>query len=109
MDAAKVILEAFARGDAAMRVLAASEEPVLWPKHFDVGITVDEVNCGVSPGATGTPEPYAYVGPWKARVGTFWNARFGAYRLMGELPTPDDVLAVFVDGARSAAANPLAD
>ena len=109
VDAAKVILEAFARGDAAMRVLAAGEVPVLWPEHFDVGITVNEVNYGVSPGDSGTAEPYAYVGPWKARGGAFWNAGFGAYRLMSELPTPDDVLAFFADGARSAATDPLVD
>jgi hypothetical protein len=50
---------------------------VLWPEHFDIGISVDEVNYGVSPGDVHIPEPYAYVGPWHPRVGTFWNTGFG--------------------------------
>jgi hypothetical protein len=95
-----VILAAFARGDAAMRLFAPAEEPVLWPEHFDVGITVNEVNYGVSPGDVGIAEPYAYVSPWKARAGAFWNADFGASRLMRDLPTAQDVLAFFTEGCR---------
>jgi hypothetical protein len=98
-EAAGVILAAFERGDAALRLFAPAEEPVLWPEHFDVGITVDEVNYGVSPGDAGTAEPYAYVSPWKARTGGFWNADFGASRLMRDLPTEHDVLAFFTNGA----------
>ena len=43
------------------------QTPVLWPEHFDVGITLDKVNYGVSPGDDDIPEPYAYVGPWTPR------------------------------------------
>jgi hypothetical protein len=49
-DAGMVVLDAFARGDAAMRAFAPDQQPGLWPEHFDVGITLAEVNYGVSPG-----------------------------------------------------------
>jgi hypothetical protein len=35
---------AFVRGDAALRAFAADSTPILWPEHFDVGVTVGEVN-----------------------------------------------------------------
>ncbi len=108
LEAADMMMGAFARGDAAMRLFGSGEEPVLWPEHFDVGIAVDEVNYGVSPGDDRTPEPYAYVGPWTAREGTFWNADFGAYQLMRDLPARDDVLAFFAEGARRAVDDPVA-
>jgi hypothetical protein len=106
-EAAEVILAAFARGDAALRLFAPAEEPVLWPEHFDVGITVSEVNYGVSPGDASTAEPYAYVSPWKVRTGPFWDADFGASRLMRDLPTEQDVLAFFTDGAGHVAEDPF--
>jgi hypothetical protein len=71
-----------------MRRFAPSEEPILWPEHFDLGIALDEVNYGVSPGDNGHPLPYAYVGPWTPREGEFWNASFGAVRTAEQLPTP---------------------
>jgi hypothetical protein len=53
---------------------------VLWPEHFDLGITVDAVNYGCSPGDEAIPEPYIYVGPHARRpaADAFWNAPFGA-------------------------------
>jgi hypothetical protein len=107
-EAAAEIAGAFARGDAALRALSADEEPVLWPEHFDIGISVDEVNYGVSPGDTHVAEPYAYVGPWTRRSGPFWNMPFGAVRLMRELPDTDSVEAFFREGAQRAAADPPA-
>lgn len=93
--AARLLADAFARGDAALRALAPGETPVLWPEHFDVGVTVGEVNYGVSPGDDHLPEPYAYVGPWTPRAGAFWNAPFGASRTLAELA---DVLEFFTAG-----------
>lgn len=58
-------------------------------------VTLDEVNYGVSPGDDAIPEPYAYVGPWTPQTGDFWNASFGAARLLTELT---DVLAFFQKG-----------
>ena len=94
-----VLLDAFARGDAGLRAFAQSEEPVLWPEHFDIGISVGEVNYGVSPGDAMILEPYAYVGPWTRRQGEFWNHDFGAARPLDEV---DDLAAFFAEGAERA-------
>jgi hypothetical protein len=67
----------YAGGHAIKNVLPEAH-PVLWPEHFDVAATEEEVNYGVSAGDDYHPTPYAYVGPWTARTGTFWNAPFGA-------------------------------
>lgn len=101
--AAGQIADALSRGDAALRAFAPDTTPVLWPEHFDVAISVGEVNYGVSPGDDAIPEPYAYVGPWTLRTGEFWNAPFGAVRLMTDLPETADVLAFFRAGEQQAA------
>jgi hypothetical protein len=100
-DAAE-IADWLARGDQALRALAPDVEPVLWPEHFDLGIQLDEVNYGISPGDAGHPRPYAYVGPWKLRTGPFWNAPFGALRAADELPDTAAVLAFFSEGRAAA-------
>jgi len=69
-DALKSLLAAFADGDRALREFAPDVTPVLRPEHFDVAITLDEVNYGVSPGDGYLGEPYAYVGPFEPREGT---------------------------------------
>jgi hypothetical protein len=102
-EAAAVILEAFARADAALRAFAADEEPVLWPEHFDIGISLDEVNYGVSPGDKHMSEPYAYVGPWAPREGSFWNTPFGAARPLTQLTDMASVADFFREGATRAA------
>ena len=101
--AAGLLLDWFARGDRALRQFAPSEEPILWPEHFDLGIALDEVNYGVSPGDGGHPLPYAYVGPWTPREGEFWNASFGAVRTAEQLPDADAVAAFFAAGRAAAA------
>jgi hypothetical protein len=97
-----LLLDWFGRGDAALRAFAPGEEPVLWPEHFDVGITLDEVNYGASPGDATHTGPYAYVGPWTPREGEFWNAAFGAFRDAADLPDVDAVVTFF-DTGRAAA------
>lgn len=93
------IVGCFTIGDAALRRFAPDEEPILWPEHFDVGISVAEVNYGVSPGDRFLAEPYAYVGPWQRRQdGAFWNAPFGAARPVRGLATVDAVVAFFATG-----------
>ena len=99
--AATVILDAFAHGDTAMRAFAPDQEPVLWPEHFDVGISLGEVDYGVSPGDSQVSEPYAYVAPWSPREGAFWNAPFGAARPLTDLPDAGSLLRFFREGARS--------
>jgi hypothetical protein len=103
-----VLLDALARGDAALRSFAPSQQPVLWPEHLDVAITVDEVNYGVSPGDAHIPEPYAYVGPWTARRGPFWNEPFGAARPLTELPDAEAVAGFFAEGAERARTDAVA-
>jgi hypothetical protein len=105
-SAARLFADAFACGDAALRALAPEVEPVLWPEHFDVAITLDEVNYGLSPGDDGITEPYAYVGPWKQQTGTFWNAPFGAARLLTDLPNAEAVAEFFRTGERLATSAP---
>ena len=100
--AAAEIAEAFRIGDAAMRMLAPAEWPVLWPEHFDVGITLARVNYGLSPGDAAIDEPYAYVGPWEpaSYEGAFWNAPFGAAQPLTALGGAAAVLAFFREGQR---------
>ena len=93
---------ALAVGDAALRLFAPDETPVLWPEHFDVGISLDEVNYGVSTGDSAVPEPYAYVGPWKPREGDFWNVSFGAARPLSALGDATAVAAFFAEGRAAA-------
>lgn len=94
------IAEAFRIGAAALAAYAPSSEAVLWPEHFDVGITVDEVNYGVSPGDTYVEVPYAYVGPWNldGLDDPFWNAPFGAAAPLSELGDEAGVAAYFERG-----------
>lgn len=97
-DAVESLTSWLAIGDAALGRFAPEFEPVLWPEHFDLAITVDEVNYGVSLGDDDHPRPYAYVGPWEPRQGLFWNAPFGARRPAAELADADDVAAFFAAG-----------
>jgi hypothetical protein len=107
LDAARWLEDCWAAGDRAMRALAPDQEPILWPEHFDVGILDAGIGYGVSPGDTFFPEPYAYVTPPTPRSGPFWNAPFGAARLMRELDhaEPGTVLAFFAEG-RARITNP---
>jgi hypothetical protein len=93
------IVDAFTRGDQALAAFAPDERRILWPEHFDIGITRKEVNYGVSPGDAFLPVPYAYVGPWNRDQldGPFWNAPFGAARPVSEI---DDVEGFFKEGHR---------
>jgi hypothetical protein len=93
---------ALVTGEAALLAFAPDQTPVLWPEHFDVGITVDEVNYGVSPGDGFLDEPYVYVAPWTARTGEFWNAPFGAARPVGEEPDVTALVSFFEAGRQAA-------
>jgi len=102
-QALALLTAAWRIGDGALRRLD-HQTPVIWPEHLDIGITVDAVNYGVSPGDAYLPWPYAYVGPHDLRPGPFWNAPFGAMRPMSELEGEDGVLAFFAEGRTQAAA-----
>jgi len=96
--AAEVLLRAFTDGDAAQRSPDPGQAPILWPEHFDVGISVAEVNYGVSPGDAMIGEPYAYIGPWQVPTGAFWNQPFGAARPLSRLASPQAILEFFLEG-----------
>lgn len=95
--AAEEICSAYAVGDAALRAFAPAEDPILWPEHFDLAITVDEVNYGVSPGDAGIERPYMYVGPWSVpERDDFWDQSFGAARPLAA--SAEEVAAFFRAG-----------
>jgi hypothetical protein len=64
----------FELGSAALARFAAglasgvASAAQLWPEHFDLAITAEDVNYGVSPGDDGHDLPYAYVGPFERPV-----------------------------------------
>jgi hypothetical protein len=105
-EAAAHLAHCLSRGDTELRRLASAtgEEmaPVLWPEHFDLAITIDEVNYGVSLGDSAIGEPYAYVGPWRPREGDFWNMPFGAARRLADLDEAGDLAAFLEEGHRRA-------
>jgi hypothetical protein len=101
-EALDLLLGWFVRADAALRAFAPEVEPILWPEHFDVGVAVDEVNYGGSPGDATHTGPYAYVGPWTAPEGEFWNAPFGALRDAADLTDVDAVVSFFEAGRAAA-------
>ncbi|MEP7054108.1 MAG: hypothetical protein ABI912_02525 [Actinomycetota bacterium] len=111
-DVATAIARAIAMGDEAGRLFSemhapgGAVTPVLWPEHFDIGVTVDDVNYGVSTGDDLIPEPYAYVGPHEVRRGAFWDQPFGATRLVQDLDSVPDLLAFFEQGRAHAAQDP---
>ncbi len=100
----------FATVDQALEVLVGRHAPdgdhaQLWPEHFDLAVTIDEVNFGGSPGDDEHPLPYLYVGPW-ALPGDgdpFWNEPFGASLSAEDGLTVEQALAFFEDGRRRVA------
>jgi hypothetical protein len=103
-DAAELLGAWFTLGDSVLRRFAAEagrpQEPVLWPEHFDLGVIVDAVNYGCSPGDEAIGEPYLYVMPHAGPPArdTFWNAPFGAAVTADRIRTEDDAVAFFAEG-----------
>jgi hypothetical protein len=77
-NSAELLYRSLYAGGFALERVLPGRHPVLWPEHFDVAVTADEVNYGVSAGDAYHELPYAYVGPWQPRTGEFWNAPFGS-------------------------------
>jgi hypothetical protein len=99
-------------GDAVLRGFAGAHqpggaEPVLWPEHLDVAITLNDVNYGVSPGDSAIPRPYAYVGPHRPRAGAFWTEPFGAVLHLRDVAAPS-LRGFFEEGRTRAATDPVA-
>ena len=112
--AARLLAEWYQLGAQALSRLAAEvpgDQPsaaVLWPEHFDVGITAAAINYGASPGDDHIAEPYLYVGPHDGPPPgdpAFWNTPFGAARTFRQIGTVAEAAAFFRDGrARALAA-----
>jgi hypothetical protein len=112
VDSVRVIAAFFATAETALAALAREESdatpgggPVLaqlWPEHFDLALTLDEVNYGGSPGDDDHPLPYLYVGPWNLPTGgePFWNEAFGASLTTGPGLDAADAVAFFREGLR---------
>jgi hypothetical protein len=103
-DAAASLAGWFALGDAALRRLAERagrpQQPVLWPEHLDLGLTLDAVDYGCSPGDAAIGTPYLYVGPHAGPPGRdgFWNAPFGAALTADRVRGADDAADFFSQG-----------
>ena len=116
LDAARLLAGWYRLGALAMGRLAAEipgDQPgavVLWPEHFDAGMTAASLNYGASPGDDQIPEPYLYVGPHDGPPPgdpAFWNAPFGATRTFRQIGTVAEAAAFFRDArdrTRAAAA-----
>ncbi len=112
--AARLLAEWYQLGAQAMSRLATEipgDQPgavVLWPEHFDVGMTAAAINYGASPGDDQVGEPYLYVGPHGGPPPgdpAFWNAPFGAARTFRQIGTAAEAAAFFRDArARTRAA-----
>jgi hypothetical protein len=92
-------LERFAASHGGLDPTAAQ----LWPEHFDLAISMAEVNYGVSPGDDDHPVPYAYVGPWTVpddagQDGSWWNQPYGRGVSAADLHDDKDLVALFEDG-----------
>lgn len=100
--AAELVYRSLYAGGFAIKQVLPEQHPVLWPEHFDVAATADEVNYGVSAGDEFHAMPYAYVGPGTPRAGAFWNASFGAIRPLDPRHDVDelarDVATFFTEG-----------
>jgi hypothetical protein len=78
--------------------------PTLWPEHFDLAVTVDDVTVGGSPGDDAHSEPYLYVLPpgKPAPDGdlAFWNEPFGASLGYDRIGDPADAIAFLAEAHR---------
>ena len=95
--------------DEALRAFGAAHggpdpvTPQLWPEHFDLAISLDEVNYGASPGDDDHLLPYAYVGPWAVpqdagRDGSWWNQPYGRGVSAEDLGDAATLVALFEQG-----------
>ena len=113
-DAAAALADWFRLGHEALSALArdlaaeSPSEPLLFPEHFDLGITAGSVNYGFSPGDEAIAEPYVYVGPHQLPppAGDLWNASFGAYRTWSQVTNTQQALDFLRAGHSSLLARP---
>lgn len=97
------LLDWYQSGADALAAFAPDHQPVLWPEHADLAITVDEVNYGVSPGDEHHPLPYAYVGPFAVPDDPWFDQPFGALRTVEQVRDAAAVAAFFAEGRAAVA------
>lgn len=104
-SAVRELMDWMALGDEALRVFAddhradSPTEAQLWPEHFDLALSIAEVNYGVSPGDAEHDEPYLYVGPWAPpAIANFWNEPFGARLDRDRASSVGEAVAFFEQG-----------
>ena len=90
---ARLIVDWYRLTDAALRVMAPRETPILWPEHFDVAILLDDTSYGASPGDSFHAMPYAYVSAGEHCDSKFWNAPFGAIRSYQKMKNLQDLVS----------------
>jgi len=95
---ARLIQNWYLLADAALRVLAPRETPILWPEHFDVAILLDSTSYGASPGDAFNAMPYAYVSSSEHGHSDFWNAPFGAIRSHDRIRSLGDLVSFWRAG-----------
>ena len=74
----------------------------LFPHHFDVAITLNEVNLGGSPGDDDHDQPYLYVGPWVLHPHPMWNESWGVSMRWTEDLSHEAIVAFFEAGVAAA-------
>jgi hypothetical protein len=79
---------------------------VLWPEHFDVGITVDEVNYGVSPGDSSSASRTRTSGRGSPAPGPSGTPRSVSARPVADFTTVDALVAYFTEAPRRDAGLP---
>jgi hypothetical protein len=89
---ARLIERWYVLADAALRVLAPRQTPILWPEHFDVAILLESTTFGASPGDSFHAMPYAYVSDGDHGDSDFWNAPFGAFRSQEQMRSINDLV-----------------
>jgi len=89
---ARLIADWYLRADAALRLMAPRQTPILWPEHFDVAILLNDTSYGASPGDGFHALPYAYVSTAEHGGSDFWNAPFGAIRSHGQVSSLNDLV-----------------
>jgi hypothetical protein len=102
---ARLIQNWYLLADAALRVMAPRETPILWPEHFDVAILLDDTSYGASPGDAFHAMPYAYVSSGEHGGSDFWNAPFGAIRSHQQIRNVGDLVTFWRAGQALLKAN----
>lgn len=107
-DVAATFAAWWALVDEALATFAPEEPAQLWPEHFDLATTIDEVNYGGSPGDGSHQLPYLYIGPWSPPTpdGEFWNRPFGAAIAATEITSVEAAVSYFQEARRRLDAAP---